>query len=62
MTSHRYQHNFTFSTIKNGNKGHICYSFLFCFHEKKSAADAHRIIYETRSENVIAIRMCANLL
>jgi len=28
---------------------------LFCFHQKKSAADAHRIICETYGENVIAI-------
>jgi len=29
---------------------------LFYFHQKKSAADAHRIIRETYSENVITIR------
>jgi len=28
---------------------------LFCFHQKKSAADARRIICETYSENVIAL-------
>jgi len=27
---------------------------LFCFHQKKSAADAHRVICEMYSENVIA--------
>jgi len=35
-------------------KEHICYCLLFCF-QKKSAADAHRIICETYSENVIAL-------
>jgi len=33
--------------------------FLFCF-QKKSAANAHRIICETYDKNVIANRMCAN--
>jgi len=28
--------------------------------QKKSAADAHRIIYDTYGENVIVIRICAN--
>jgi len=31
------------------------------FLSKKSAADAHRIICETYSKNVIAIRTCTNL-
>jgi len=35
----------------------VIYHFLFCFHQKKSVADVHRIICETYSENVIAIRM-----
>jgi len=35
---------------------------LLCFHKKKkkNATDAHRIICEIYSENVIAIRTCAN--
>jgi len=42
------------------NKEHIRHCLLFCFHQKKNAADAHRIICETYDENVIAIRTCAN--
>jgi len=53
MTNHRCQHN---STIKNDKK-HIRH---FCFYQKKSAADAHKNIYETYDENVIVIRRCAN--
>jgi len=41
------------------DKEHICHCLLFYF-QKKSVADAHRIICETYSENVIAIRTCAN--
>jgi len=41
---------------------HIRHCLLFCLHQKKSAADAHRFIYETYSENVVAIRTCANCL
>jgi len=36
---------------------------LFSFHQKKSAADAHRIICKTYGENVAirtAIRTCAD--
>jgi len=40
------------------DKEHVRYCLLFCFHQKKSAADAHRIIYETYDENIIIIRMC----
>jgi len=29
----------------------------FCFHQNKSAANAHRVIYETYDENIIIIRM-----
>jgi len=29
------------------DKEHIRYCLLFCFHQKKSAADAHKIICET---------------
>jgi len=32
---------------------------LFCFHQKKNPADAHRIC-ETYDENFIVIRTCAN--
>jgi len=42
------------------DKEHIRHCLLFCFHQKKSAADAHRIICETYGENVVAIRTCAN--
>jgi len=41
------------------NKEHIRY-FLFCFYQKKSASDTHRVICETYGENVIAIKTCAN--
>jgi len=34
MKSHKCQHNLTFSTIKNGDKEHIRYCLLFCFHKK----------------------------
>jgi len=59
MHNNRYQHNLTFSMIKNGanngaNKEHIRHYLLFCFHQKKSAADVHRIIWE----NIIAIKTC----
>jgi len=40
------------------DKKHIRYCFLFCFHQKKNAADIHRIICEKYGENVIAIRTC----
>jgi len=33
---------------------------LFVFYQKRSVADAHKIIYETYNENVIVIRTCAN--
>jgi len=33
-------------------KEHICHCRLFCFHQRKNATDAHRIIYETYDENV----------
>lgn len=39
---------------------HIRHYFLFCFHQKKSAADSHRIICETYGENIIDVRTCAN--
>jgi len=56
MTSHRYQHNFTFSAIKNKpDNEYIRHGFLFCFHQKKSAVDAYRIICETYDENVLVI-------
>jgi len=42
------------------DKEHIYHCFLFRFHQKKSAADAHRIICETYDKNVIAIRTSAN--
>jgi len=42
------------------NKEHIHHCLLFCFHQKKSAAAAHRIICETYDENVVTIRTCAN--
>jgi len=42
------------------NKEHIRDYLLFCFHQKKSVADAHRIICETYDENVIAIKTCMN--
>jgi len=41
-------------------KEDICHCFLFRFHQKKSVADAHRIICETYDENVIAIRTSAS--
>jgi len=34
------------------------FATAFCFHQKKSAADARRFIYETYDENVIAIGTC----
>jgi len=37
------------------DKKHIHHCLLFCFHQKKSATDAHRIICETYDENIIAI-------
>jgi len=60
MISHRCQDNLTFSTIKNGAKEHIRHCLLFYFHQKKSAANAHKIICETY-KNVITIRMYVNL-
>jgi len=42
------------------NKEYILHRFLFYFHQKKNATDAHRIICETYGENVIAIRTCVN--
>jgi len=39
---------------------HICHYFLFCFHQKKNADDAHKIICETYDENVLAVKTCAN--
>jgi len=42
------------------DKEHICHCLLFRFYQKKSAADAHRIICETYDENVIAIKTSAN--
>jgi len=43
------------------DKEYIRYRLLTCFHQKKSAADAHRIICDIDvDENVIAIRTCAN--
>jgi len=36
-------------------KKHIRHCLLFCFHQKKSAADAYGIICETYGENVIAL-------
>jgi len=35
------------------DKEYICYCLLFCFHHKKSPADAHKFICETYGENVI---------
>jgi len=40
------------SMIMEPDKEHIRHYLLFCFHQKKSAADAHRIICETYDENV----------
>ena len=42
------------------DKEHIRHCFLFCFHQKKTAADAHRIICEIYDENIITIRTCTN--
>jgi len=61
---HRCQHNFIFSTIKNGTmyiKSIFVIAFCFVLHQKKSAVDTHRIIYEkmwSYDENIIAIRTC----
>jgi len=41
------------------NKEHI--RLLFYFHQKKSTADAYRILCETYGKNVIAIKTCTNL-
>jgi len=55
MTSHRCQHNILHLVrLKmEQNKEHIRYCLLFCFHQKKSAADAHKIICEMYGENVL---------
>jgi len=42
------------------DKEHIHYCFLFCFHQKKNATDAYKIICETYDKNVIAIKMYVN--
>jgi len=42
---------------KEPDKEYIRHYILSCFRQKKSAADAHRIICETYDENV---RTCAN--
>jgi len=58
MTSDRCQHNLKLvSGLKMEPKQHIRYCLLFCFHQKKSATDAHRIIYETYG-NIRASRTC----
>jgi len=35
------------------DKEHIRHCLLFCFYQKKNAADAHRNIYETYDENIV---------
>jgi len=56
----RCQHNVSLTYLvwlkMEPNKEHIRDYLLFCFHQKKSAADAHRIICEMYGENIIAIR------
>jgi len=42
------------------DKEHVCHYLQFCFHQKKNAADACRIICETYGENVVVIKMYAN--
>jgi len=42
------------------NKEYIRYCLLFCFHQKKNTADAHKIICETYDKNVIVIKMYGN--
>jgi len=59
VTNYGCQHNLIFSTIKNRVRN-IRHCLLFYFHQKKSAADAHRIICETYDENIIAIKTCRN--
>jgi len=44
--------------IKMESDKEYCIIFAFCFRQKKSAADVHKIICETYDENVIAIRTC----
>lgn len=40
------------------NKRHLREALLFCFHLKKSAAEAHRMIQEAYGEGCVADSMC----
>jgi len=60
MTSHKCQYDLIFKLKMKLVKEPIRHCLLFCFHQKKSAANAHRIIWQTYGENIIIIRTCAN--
>jgi len=60
MTSYRQDIDITLHLIRLKIDKDIYVTVLFCFYQKKSTADAHRIIYDTYGENVIVIRICAN--
>src|SRR5436190_23031111 len=40
------------------NKEHLRHSLLFLFHQKKKAAEAHRLLVETYGEHAPVIRTC----